>query len=420
MKKILKTFQQIGSSFLQEHPHALLADNPGLGKTLQVIDAAEKLGFQRIIVVCPASVRMNWYAEIEACGANETSWHVISYEQACKLELRDDYAPDLLVLDEVHFLKTPTSKRTQAIFGNEKGLARRARYKWCLTGTPVLNRPRELYPVLKTLASECIAPYDTFNRFAQRYCGAYYDGRSINTRGASRLDELAARLTPFMLRRTKADVMPELPAKIITRIPLKLTPAEMLGVVVAETEIGDREAFVSSAMENFSQLGDASHLLHVAGLAKVDEVVKFVKDLLETEDKVVVFMRHREVGARICAAFAGNAVLYQGGMSDMGKQHAIDLFVNDPGIRVFIGNIQAAGTGINGLQQVASSVVFAELDWVPGVMSQAVDRLHRIGQTASAVNVYLLHAPGTLESAVLGVNNAKGRVLDKLGLGLGW
>jgi SNF2 family DNA or RNA helicase len=106
-------------------------------------------------------------------------------------------------------------------------------------------------------------------------------------------------------------------------------------------------------------------------------------------------------------------------MNDAGKHHAIEAF-KSAGVRVFLGQIQAAGTGINGLQEVCSSVVFAELDWTPGVMVQAMDRLHRIGQKAGSVNAYLLHAPGTMESAVLQVQNSKGSVVGKLMGEAGW
>lgn len=188
----------------------------------------------------------------------------------------------------------------------------------------------------------------------------------------------------------------------------------------AELEILDREAMISSTAENFSALGDMANLLHATGRAKVAATVDFVEDILETEEKVVVFFKHTDVGAALAAAFAEyHPCLYQGGMGDNQKRFAISDF-QDTKSRVFLGQIQASGTGINGLQEVCSSVVFAELDWTPGVMVQAIDRLHRIGQKAGSVNAYLLHAPGTMESAVLGVQNAKGSVVGKLMGETGW
>jgi SWI/SNF-related matrix-associated actin-dependent regulator 1 of chromatin subfamily A len=420
LKKRLKPFQVHGSLFLQSNPHALLADEPGLGKTVQAIDAAVRLDLRSILVVCPASVRMGWHQEVHECGAAGL-WNVISYEQAVRGGCDFDRGYDGLVLDEAHYLKTPDSKRTQAIFG-KGGLARspRLRARWALTGTPVLNRPRELWPLLKNLHGGFAEM--SWAVYAQRYCGSYFNGREMDTRGASNVDELRIRLGGFMLRRTKDEVLPELPARLVSRVPLKLAAAAQQIIDRAEREILDREAKISAASENYSQLGDMAALLHATGLAKIAATMGFINDLLETEEKVVVFFKHTDVGEALraaCSISGLGSVAYQGGMNDAGKHHAIEAF-KSAGVRVFLGQIQAAGTGINGLQEVCSSVVFAELDWTPGVMVQAMDRLHRIGQKAGSVNAYLLHAPGTMESAVLQVQNSKGSVVGKLMGEAGW
>lgn len=425
MLKTLKPFQKIGADFLAARYHALLADEPGLGKTVQAIAAAEQLGLKRMLVVCPASVRLGWRQELDEClGVKRAQkWGIVSYNGAKNFtwpfpgNVDGEAALDGIILDEVHFLKTPDSQRTQAIFGNGGGLARRARYKWALSGTPILNRPRELYPLLKTLASENIAPYNTFASYTQRYCGAYFDGRGLNTKGATHLDELARRLQGFMLRRTKAEVLPELPPKIITRVPLSVSEVDLAPIFAEEDLIANREAKLSSIHEDFSQLGDLARLLRLTGEAKVNATGAFIEDLLETTEKVVVFARHREVIKQLEIRFTERGfapVVYHGGMSDAQKKAAVDVFKERPEVRVFIGQIQAAGTGINGLQDHCSTVVFAELSWVPGETGQAVDRCHRIGQTANSVNVYLLHVPGTLESAVLNVHDGKEKVIDRL------
>ncbi len=161
LKKKLKPFQVHGSLFLQSNPHALLADEPGLGKTIQAIAAANYLSLKRVLVVCPASVRLGWRQELKECGATGL-WDVISYEQAVKYhsEVHYDTLPsyDGLVLDEAHYLKTSDSKRTQAIFGGAGAARMRTlRARWALTGTPVLNRPRELWPILKNVSQMRIA-----------------------------------------------------------------------------------------------------------------------------------------------------------------------------------------------------------------------------------------------------------------------
>lgn len=415
MKKILKPFQIEGANFLSKNYHALLADEMGLGKTVTALAAVSSLSLNKVLVVCPASVRSNWKQEIEECGVLAPHFDIISYNGAVSRNIPLCAGYDAIILDEVHALKTPESQRTQAIFGNGTGLARRCRYIWGLSGTPVLNRPRELYPILKCLHNDGIAPYNTWDKFAQRFCGAFFDGRGINTKGASHIEELRGRLEGFMLRRTKAEVLPQLPPRIVSHPPIELSNKELEPIYDLESEIGDREAYLSPTHEDYAQLGDMARLLKVTGVAKVPKVAEFVKDILETETKVVVFARHRDVITGLEEALRSKGVVvYHGGMNDEQKAAAVNRFMGDSECAVFIGQIQAAGTGINGLQTVCSNVVFAELDWVPGTMAQAIDRCHRIGQTSAAVNVYMPHVPGTLESAMLTVQMGKGKVIDAL------
>ena len=417
MKKQLKKFQIAGAEFLAKRSHALLADEMGLGKTVTAPAAAEKIGARDVLVVCPASVRTNWRQEVEECGLS-LRLDLISYNQAAAgwVPLLPQY--DLCILDEAHFLKTPTSQRTQAIFGNGTGLARRAQRIWALTGTPVLNRPRELFPLLATCASKAIAPYNNWERFTQQYCGAFFDGRGMNTRGASNVADLRKRLEGFMLRRTKEEVLPELPPRIINRPPLNLSEKELAPVFAVEDEISNREAYLSGTKEDYAQLGDLSRMRKAIGLAKAPAVAEFVDDLLETlgeNGKVVIFAHHRDV-IKVLDKELGHycPVIYAGGMSDEQKKRAVSEFVEQKNVQVFIGQIQAAGTGINGLQGVSHTIVFGELSWVPGEMAQAIDRCHRIGQTASSVDVFLPHVPGTLESAMLQVHARKQGVIDAL------
>lgn len=413
MKKVLKPFQVEGAKFLASRYHALLADEMGLGKTVQAIAAAEMISAVNVIVVCPASVRSGWKQELSECVGSPRGWDVMSYNEACKRvkEFTDGW--DLIILDEAHYLKNPDSQRTQAVLG-KGGLASRAKYKWALTGSPVLNRPVELYPLLKTLASDALHPFTTFALYAHQFCGAYYDGRGLNVRGASHLADLRERLKGFMLRRIQEEVLAELPDLIVSRVPVTLSAEAERKIMDFELEVQNREALLSPAAEAYGQLGDLATLMRVTGEAKAPHAAAYIKELLETEPKVVVFAHHREVIRQLDVALGEfNPVVYQGGMTDVQKAAAVADF-QTAGRRVFLGNIKAAGTGINGLQTVAHHVVFAELSWVPGEIEQAIGRLKRMGQNARRVHAHILHAPGTLESAVLAVHDGKTAVIDKL------
>ena len=415
MKKTLRPFQEIGSRFLQERHYALLADEMGLGKTVQAIDAVYRLGLRRVLVVCPASVRSGWRQELTECLRGPAAgWRIVSYNEASagKVPAGD---LDLLILDEAHYLKTPTSNRCQAVFHNKNGLARRAKRVWALTGSPVLNRPVELYPLLKTMAAPAIHPFTTFALYAHQFCGAFWDGRGLNVRGASNLPDLRRRLDGFMLRRTQEEVLEELPELIVMRVPISLDAAAERRIAEFEREVQDREALLSPTREEYSALGDMATLMRVTGEAKVPAAADYIDQLLETENKVVVFAHHRDVVAMLAKALdAHGVVTFQGGMSDGQKTEAIRAFQQANGPRVFIGNIKAVGTGIDGLQDVAADVVFAELSWVPEEMKQAIFRLKRMGQKRRRVRAHVLHALGTLESAVLNTHDGKNAVIDKL------
>jgi len=417
--KTLFPFQKIGAAFLTKSRQALLADEPGVGKTVQVLSAVEILNLMRILVICPASVISGWIKEIIEClGEGALSrFTIISYNKAKEYsEVNQSY--DALVLDEAHYLKTPDSQRTQAVFGNEKGLARRAKYVWALTGTPIPNRPRELYPVLKCLADKYIAPYNTIEKFEQRFCGAYWDGRGMNARGSSHMDDLFQRLNSgFMLRRTMDEVLPQLPPAVPQIIPFKLSEEDRRFIIEAENSILNREEYISTVMEDFSQLGDSASLMKATGLATVRFATEFVKDQLNTVEKVVVYAWHRDV---IFTLFENlqkfNPVVHMGGLSAADKDANKLKFMRDPSCRVLIGNIESSGVGLNGLQEVCRTCVFAEIIWGPGRVGQAVRRLRRLGMDINKgrVNAYILNAEGTIQDAVLGSNVAKSRVIDFL------
>ncbi len=424
--KTLLPFQQIGALRLAQNYHHILGDVPGLGKTVQAIAAADMLGLKLILVVCPASVRSNWTKEIEECLGSTAGWRIISYNEAHKLAKALEPGGllwDAIILDEGHFLKTIDSQRTQAIFGNGRdgfpiGLARRAKYKWVLTGTPVLNRPRELFPVLASLHPHFAGV--TFATFAQKYCGAYWDGFGINTKGATNVDELSGILDGFMIRRTKKEVFPNRREPDVQLVPLDLTKEDLATVMAEEELILNREAKLSSIHEDFSALGDLARLLRLTGEAKVRATVSYLEDKLQTIDKIVVFFHHTEVGRKLyerAAARGFQPAIYQGGMSDSQKDGQKARFMEQASCRVFLGQIQAAGTGINGLQEVCDRAVFAEQSWVPGAMGQAIDRLDRMnrgGEFLNFVTADILHARGTLESAVLGSRIGKNAVIDRL------
>ncbi|MDE2100700.1 MAG: hypothetical protein KGL39_25875, partial [Patescibacteria group bacterium] len=186
MRKTLLDWQEEDVKFMATRFHAANGNQPGLGKTIEAIHAAERVNAKTVLVTCPASVRTNWWTRVEEHFGHTRGWDIISYNAAAdekyRAALRGKY--DVWIGDEIHFCKTCESQRTRAVFGSISrdgfaGLATRSYYKWPLSGTLAPNgRPLELFPMLKALAP---AFKDvSYAQYTQRYCGAFFDGRERN------------------------------------------------------------------------------------------------------------------------------------------------------------------------------------------------------------------------------------------------
>jgi SWI/SNF-related matrix-associated actin-dependent regulator 1 of chromatin subfamily A len=389
----------------------MLADEPGLGKTATALSWLKAIDALGVLVVCPASLRLNWRREAAQWWDGwepALGWEVRSYEELVR-DVRKLAPVEAVVFDESHYLKNPAAARTKAAFQV------RAARRLFLTGTPVVNRPMDLWPTLHFLGLAG-SRVDYGRRFCDGHLRRVYAKGGARTvwdfSGASDLEGLAALLAPVMIRRTKAEVLTELPPKTRQVVELSVSGARRT------VSTGMREALETwekwSGEQAFAPMPPAllTELARIRledGLAKLPAVVSYLRDVvLEEEEKAVVFAWHREVLERLAEELP-DAVLLYGGMSDGAKDAAVRGF-QEGGARVFCGQIQAAGTGLT--LTAARTVVFAELDWVPGNMTQAEDRCHRLGQR-DAVRVIHLVAEG-IDARVARALVRKQGVLDAL------
>lgn len=430
MKKQYKEYQKIGIKFLTNKSRRsfLLADDMGLGKTIEVAGALNIIKPKKVLIIALASLKINWMRELHEWLNYKSDFQIINktkdiisktaqiiiinYDLVIYPEIFKQLKAlkfDVLVLDEAHCLSNMDTKRTKRILNNE-GLVRNSKIIFALTGTPVRNRPKDFYVLLKVLAPEVIHPFLAYEEYAKRYCGGYRDSYGIlQDKGASNIEELSERLKKFMLRRTKEEVLKELPPVIEKTIPLEITP-DILNVLSEEENLLEE---VNEYSPN-SDLGVQATIRRQLGEAKVPQVIEYIKNLLEKEEKIVIFAYHREVINKIRKALCGYGVrCIQGGMTSQLKQMEVDFFINDPNSRIFIGQMIAAGFGVDGLQKVSNNVVFAEIDWVPGNMGQARDRLVRIGQEYPVIAHYLV-VPDTLEDNMMKSVINKGKVITRL------
>lgn len=439
-----RPFQLTGIDFLTSRRAALLADEPGLGKTAQAIGAAVALGARRVLVVSPATVKLNWRRELNQWwffNSPETKPTVqilttskdkigdanivivnydlvtfsMEYEKGTKTILGGPIYDQLVarrwdvgIFDESHYLKGRDTVRTKVVLQRNR-IAAHCTYKWYLTGTPVTSRPVELYPLLKANCPELIAPYDTYESFVMQFCDGWWDGPILNDRGASNIHDLHKRLKGFMLRRLKKDVLKELPERLYQLIPLGQNDAtkKLISEEMKWPEL-KRRAVADLGGEHI-----ATHRREMA-LARLNQAVEHIEELMESHEKIVVFAHHREVIARLETALSHRLpASVHGGKSQAERQLMIERFQKQPACRVFIGQIQAAGVGLDGLQGAASTMVFVESSWVPTEIEQAVGRLDRMGQK-NAVLAQFLVVEGSIEENILSTAVEKLKVIEHI------
>lgn len=422
-----RDYQNAGIDYALARSHCLIGDEMGIGKTATSIGVANASGAERILVVCPASIRNNWRREIKLWSTipqvrchrigsakdGVASWPhytVISYELARNPDIHAALRGrewDQLIVDEAHFLKSHNAERTRALFGGgrkesiKEGLMDRVKRTICMTGTPIPNRPRECYTLAKALNWEAI-DWASFDEFCYRYNPSARMGNGHIEEAQGRLPELHARLRcNFMIRRLKKDVIKELPDK---QYEFAYVDADgTIRDIIKRERMLDFDPKRDLKDPNSPIWGQISTLRREMGEAKLPRVVEHLRYLMDIEEvpKLVVFSHHRSVMDGLKNEMQEYGVVeYRGGMGDRAKDNSIMQFQTNKDIRIFSGQLDAAGFGINGLQNVASVCVFAEPAWVPGANDQAVDRIHRLGQQFPVLAQFLI-AEGSLDERVL-------------------
>lgn len=443
-------YQRAGIATALKRNAVLFGDEMGLGKTIQaigIINADPTMN--KVLIVCPASLKLNWQRELrkwlvrpmtiaiatpQSCHPEAVNITILNYDILTKVRAKVESVEwDMLISDEAHYLKNPEAKRTIALIGKEKkGQVEvepiRARRPVFLTGTPIPNRPIEGFPLFHYLDP---TEFRSFWGYAKRYCDAQNNGYGWDLSGSSNLGELQEKLrSTIMIRRLKSEVLTELPAKRRSVIEIEANGAtaavkaesaawerneEAMIAMRAACELAKASADPKDYQDAVARLSDAataafaeiSKLRHATAVAKIPYVIEHLRDAME-QGKVVVFAHHKDVLTGIAAEFGNSAVLVYGETPMAARQAAVDRFQADPTCRLFIGGILAAGVGLT--LTAASHVVFAELDWVPGNVTQAEDRCHRIGQKDMVIVEHLV-LEGSLDARMAAILVEKQEVI---------
>jgi len=421
LKGELYPFQKEGVSWIETHNgRALIADEMGLGKTVQAIGWMQlHPEIRPVVIICPATLKLTWANEI-AKWTDETDVAILSGTRSRTIkekiiiinyDILHDWLsvlkianPKLVILDEMHYIKSNSTKRTKAT----KLLTKGVDHVIALSGTPIINRPIEAFNTLKILNPDLFPDYWNFTR---RYCNRKHNGFGWDVSGHANERELHQKLvSTLMIRRLKKDVLKELPDKIYSHIPIEINnskeydEAEWDFIEFVRQTKGDDAARRASNAEAFTKI-EVLKQLSVKG--KLKRAIEWIHDFLEVDGKLVVFATHVFIIDALMKEFSKIAVKIDGSTSMRERQIAVDKFQTDESVQLFVGNVKAAGVGIT--LTASSNVAFIELPWTPGELDQATDRCHRISQK-DTVNVYYLLAKGTIDMHLAQIIDMKRKV----------
>ena len=422
---LLYPHQADGVAFLISKKRAILGDDMGLGKTRQAVVALQAAVPEGVIlVVCPASLKLNWKREIlmvdpaariEVLGYDKEPsvkprWIIVNYDLLSKqAERLHDIPWAGVILDEAHFIKNASARTTHCL--KLLGVQDQAKaplvgpnYVFLLTGTPMTSRPRDLFNLLRCVGHPAAR---SFLSFAKRYCEAYRNDFGWVTTGASNLDELNLLMKEIMLRRKKDEVL-DLPPKIRSWVPVDISaaPAALLAVENFLAWYQGTDPAAPNDTQFLARLTKVRVALHKA---KHKAVAERIRDVVAAGDKVVVFTAFNDGVARHAKTLGEAAVTITGSQSAEQRMEAVDRFQKDPIVRVAVCNIIAGGVGIT--LTAGTHVIFQDLDWVPANHAQAEDRCYRMGQTRK-VTVEYFHAEGSLDSYIARLLETKIKLIN--------
>jgi SNF2 family DNA or RNA helicase len=420
--------QKVAIEKLLANNKYILADDMGLGKTTSAIIAALESGAKKVLIICPASLKINWQREIDNYSDRKVlivegrkwgstfDFYIINYDiiknyhtteksedsEAYQLIVKEGF--DLVIIDEAHYVSNPTAQRTKLI----NDIVNKIPKVWLLTGTPMTSRPINYYNLLKIVNSPIALNWQSFVR---RYCAGYQfnvGGKKIwNTSGASNLDELRDMTKNIILRRMKTDIL-DLPEKIITPVFLDLKST------FYDEELEDFMRISKDNQKNESITVTLNRLMkirQVIAYEKVPYTCELIDKFIEQGKKVIVFTNFTMSLDMIHEKYKKNSVTLDGRMSKDRRQESVDRFQNDDKIKIFISNIKAGGVGIT--LTAAETVIMNDLSFVPSDHSQAEDRAYRYGQKNSVL-VYYPVFENTIERIVYNILQKKKGIIDQV------
>ncbi len=420
--------QKVAIEKLLANDKFILADDMGLGKTTAAVIASIEAGAKKVLIVCPASLKINWDREIKNYTDRRVlivegrkwgstfDYYIINYDilknyhtteksedsEDFKLLVNEKF--DLAIVDEAHYVSNTTANRTRLLNDVLETIPR----VWLLTGTPMTSRPINYFNLLKIVDSPLTLNWQSYVR---RYCKGYQftvGNRKVwNTSGASNLDELRERTKSYVLRRMKTDIL-DLPEKIVTPVFVELTSK------MYDEELEEFTRISNDKKDNETISVTLNRLMKIRQLIayeKIPYTCEIIDKCLDQGKKVIVFTNFTMSLEMLHEKYKKNSVILNGSMSKEKKQESVDRFQNENKIKIFISNIVAGGVGIT--LTAGEVVIMNDLSFVPAHHSQAEDRAYRYGQKNSVL-VYYPIFENTLEKIIYNILQKKKGIIDQV------
>ena len=420
--------QKVAIEKLLANNKFILADDMGLGKTTAAVIASMESGAKKVLIVCPASLKINWNREIKNYTDRKVlivegrkwgstfDYYIINYDilknyhTTEKSEDSDDYKLlvnekfDLAIVDEAHYVSNSTANRTRLL----NDVLETIPQVWLLTGTPMTSRPINYFNLLKIVDSPLALNWQAYVR---RYCKGYQftvGNRKVwNTSGASNLDELRERTKSYVLRRMKTDIL-DLPEKIVTPVFVELTSR------MYDEELEEFTRISNDKKDNETISVTLNRLMKIRQLIayeKIPYTCEIIDKCLDQGKKVIVFTNFTMSLDMLHEKYKKNSVILNGSMSKEKKQESVDRFQNEDKVKIFISNIVAGGIGIT--LTAGEVVIMNDLSFVPAHHSQAEDRAYRYGQQNSVL-VYYPVFENTVEKIIYNILQKKKGIIDQV------
>lgn len=447
LRTMPKKYQGQAIQFLEKNNgRGILGDDMGLGKTLQAIGwLSLNPEAVPVVIVCPSNVKYQWQDQLEQHAEMKSEVligktpylpslpiFILNYEilsaaywpNGKKKRARPkfpwvDYLmkmmnPKCLIVDEFHYVKNKESLRTRAVIQ----MGRKIPHIIALSGTPVEKCPIEFFPMLNLIAPK---GFPSLWEFAFQYCDPKkgFRGRGWDFSGSTNTEELHELVKPIMIRRLKTEVAQELPPKIRSVIPVEISNKKEYNQ--AETDFTQwvekvygqeyKDSILAKGGIAITKIG---MLKRLTALGKLPNIKIWIQDFLDASDeKLVVCCVHKKITKELKIMFP-KSVHIDGSVEAKNRPGIVKEFQTNPKCRIFIGQLKAAGIGLDGLQHAASNLLFVELGWNFSEHEQMEDRCLRIGQKASSVNIYYMIGKDTIEEKIIKLIQKKHDICNEI------